>query len=174
MPKLADREIAEELFSTTGAGESEAKDIALLSGGNWNRALQIFENTEEAQQNFMLFRKWLRLCFRPGDYLELNALNSELVKIGRERQKSFLGYALETIHNSVLHNQENSAYVKKSGDELDFSQKFAPYIHAQNQSEIYQLINQAIYHIERNAHAAILFSDLSFKMGALLKTKPAG
>ena len=171
VPKLLDEEIADELFSSTQADEEEAKDIALLAGGNWNLALQTYENAGETQNNFVLFRKWLRLCFRPGNYLELNSLNAELARIGRERQKSFLGYGLETIHNSILHNQGNSAYVKKNGDELDFSKRFAPYINESNQSDIYQMLNQAIYHVERNAHGAILFSDLSFKVSDLLHKK---
>jgi DNA polymerase-3 subunit delta' len=168
--KLRDEEIAAELFATTQADEEEARDIAMLAGGNWNLALETYEHAEETQNNFMLFRKWLRLCFRPGNYLDLHALNGELARIGRERQKSFLNYGLETIHNSILHNQENAGFVNKSGEELDFSQKFAPYINEANQTDIYKLLNEAIYHVERNAHGAILFSDLSFKLGDLLRS----
>lgn len=169
VPRLQDQQIADALFSITQADKQQAGDIALLAGGNWNQAVEIYENAEETQHNFLLFRKWLRLCFRPGNYLELHAINTELARIGRERQKSFLGYGLEIIHNSILHNHSNPDFVKKSGEELDFSEKFAPYINEQNQSIIYQLLNQAIYHIERNAHAGILFSDLSFKLIDLLK-----
>ena len=171
--KLKDEEIAEALYAKTEISENQAKDISLVSNGNWNLALEIFENAEDTQSNFILFRKWLRLCFRPGNYLELNALNGNLAKIGRENQKRFFNYGLESVHSSILHNQNNSQIVKKSGDELDFSQKFAPYINLANQTEIYNLLNESIYHIERNAHAGILFSDLGFKMGTLLKKKPS-
>jgi DNA polymerase-3 subunit delta' len=171
VPKLTDQEIADELFASTQVEEGEAMEIALLANGNWNRALENYEHADETQSNFILFRKWLRLCFRPGNYLELNTLNSEISRMGRERQKSFLGYGLETIHNSILHNQGNTSYVKKRGEELNFSERFAPYINEQNQAAIYQLINEAVYHIERNAHAAILFTDLSLRLGELLKVK---
>ncbi len=173
VPKLSDEEITEELFSSTQAEEEEAKDIALLAGGNWNLAIETYENAKETQNNFIIFRKWLRLCFRPGNYLKLNSLNAELARIGRERQKSFLGYGLETVHNSILHNQGNEKYVKKSGDELEFSKRFAPFINTANQADIYQLLNQAIYHVERNAHGGILFSDLSFRISDLLNKTPA-
>jgi DNA polymerase-3 subunit delta' len=171
VPKLPDQEIADALFTSTQVEEAEAMDIALLANGNWNLALESYEHADETQSNFILFRKWLRLCFQPGNYLKLNSLNGEISRMGRERQKSFLGYGMETIHNSILHNQGNASYVKKRGEELNFSERFAPYIHEQNQAEIYQLMNEAVYHIERNAHAAILFSDLSFKIGELLKVK---
>jgi DNA polymerase-3 subunit delta' len=169
--KLTDDEIIEALYSRTEASEEIAKNIAMVANGNWNMALDIFENAEETQSNFILFRQWLRLCFRPGNYIELNKLNGELARIGRERQKRFLNYGLETIHSSILHNEGNSTKVKKSGEEFEFSQKFAPYINQDNQTEIYHLLNESIYHIERNAHGGILFSDLSFKMGDLLKKK---
>jgi len=79
-----------------------------------------------------------------------------------------LSYGLEVIHNSILHNNSNGNQVRKAGEELDFSKKFAPFINKTNQSEIYKALNQAIYHIERNAHAGILFSDLSFTMVELI------
>lgn len=172
VPKLKDYAIAEALFSKTEASEKEAHDISLTANGNWNLALEVYENAEETQTNFMLFRQWLRLCFRPGNFIELNKLNKELAGLGRERQKSFLNYGLELIHSSLQHNQGNRQIVKKSGEELDFSEKFAPLINTVNQTQIYQLLNESIYHIERNAHAGILFSDLSFKIGGLLKKKP--
>jgi len=171
--KLKDDEIADALFSKTEATEEEAFQLALTANGNWNLALEAYENVEETQTNFLLFRQWLRLCFRPGNFIELNKLNGELARLGRERQKSFLNYALEIIHNSLQHNQGNNQLVKKSGEEFEFSEKFAPYINGTNQTEIYKLLNESIYHIERNVHAAILFSDLSLKIGDLLKKKPA-
>ncbi len=103
-----------------------------------------------------------------ADFIELNKFNSELARIGRERQKSFLRYGLETIHSSIMLNQGHPDSVRKRGEELDFSVKLAPMINDSNQLEVYKLFNEAIYHIERNAHPGILFSDLSFKLTDLL------
>ena len=169
--KLKDHEIAEALFNKTEAREEEAREVAVLSNGSWNAAIDLFENVEETRANFDLLRRWLRLCFNYGNFTELNKLNGELAGLGRERQKRFLGYGLETIHNSLLHNTGNNDRVRKSGEELDFSKRFAPYIHENNRTQIYALLNEAIYHIERNAHAGILFTDLSLKLGTLLKQK---
>jgi DNA polymerase-3 subunit delta' len=167
VPKLTDNDIANQLV-IEGCENSTALDIAILSNGNWNTAKDISNNTEETQSNFIIFRKWLRLCFQPKDYTELIKFNQEISKIGREKQKSFLSYGLEVIHNSILHNNSNGNQIRKAGEELDFSKKFAPFINKTNQSEIYKALNQAIYHIERNAHAGILFSDLSFTMVELI------
>ena len=166
--KLNEKDIRDALVAEKGAGPAQAADIPLISEGNWNLAQEIFENADETQENFLKFRQWLRLCFKPGNYLELNKFNGDLSRIGRENIKHFLAYGLDITHNCMLINSKNSNQVKKSAGELEFLIKFAPYINAVNQTEIYQLLNEAIYHIERNAHPGILFSDLSFKLGSML------
>ncbi len=161
--RLTDDDISNEL-KKTGIDKDLADDISVLSNGNWNHALEIKENAGNNQFNFITFRKWLRLCFQPKDYSELIKFNQEMAKVGREKQKSFLNYGLEVIHNSILQNNSNGNIIKKSGEELDFTQKFAQFINKANQKEMYLAFNQAIYHIERNAHAGILYSDMSFKL----------
>ncbi len=165
---LKDEEIATALTDRKGVGQQEAAQFSLLAKGSWNQAVDLLENAEELQSNFIRFRQWLRLCFRPKDYLELNKFNSELGRMGREKQKRFLQYGLEVVHNSIMLNQKHGNTVRKSGEELDFSVKLAPLVNEANQREIYRLCNEAIYHIERNAHGGILFTDLSFKLLDLL------
>jgi len=104
----------------------------------------------------------------PKTYKELFAFNQELVRIGREKQKSFLNYGLIVVHNSIMVNGSQVHAVKSVGEELDFTKSFAPFINIANQEDIYKLLNEAIYHIERNAHAGILFTDLSLKLVRLL------
>ncbi|MCF6341433.1 MAG: DNA polymerase III subunit delta [Bacteroidales bacterium] len=168
IPPLKDREIAAELMRQKGIGENKADQMATLATGNWNQAVNLLEHAEDSQANFIRFRQWLRLCFRPKNYVELNKFNGELGRMGREKQKRFLQYGLEVVHSSILLNQGNEKMLKKNGEELDFSIKFAPLVNTANQLEIYHLFNEAIYHIERNAHGGILFSDLSFKLHDLL------
>lgn len=167
--RLGEDEIKKALIEKKGLGDEMAAEIALLAEGNWNLAIEILENREETEENFVRFRDWMRLCFRPGNFLELNHFNTEIAKTGRESIKRFLSYGLDLIHNCMLYNSGNNGKIKKTEQEIDFLQKFAPFINAVNQAEIYGLLNESIYHIERNAHAGILFSDLSLKMGEQLQ-----
>jgi len=167
VPKLTDDEVQQWLV----AHQTEptlAHSAALQSHGNINAALDIVNNADDALANFVLYRQWLRLCFKPGNYTQLHKFNQDLVKLGREKQKNFLKYALEAMHNSLSLNHDNDQWVKSTGEELTFAQNFAPYINPANQLQMYELINEAIYHIERNAHAGILFSDLSFQLVDLM------
>ncbi len=52
--------------------------------------------------------------------------------------------------------------------EAKFIQGFSPFINDKNLIELQQLLNDAIYHIERNAKADLLFIDLSIKISRLL------
>ena len=49
--------------------------------------------------------------------------------------------------------------------------RFAPFIHRNNAEEFANEINKAHYNLERNAHARILFTDLSFSMHRILQVK---
>ncbi len=167
VPRISNKNIAKEL-TKIGVPIPEADDIASISNGNWNLALELHENAGDTMSNFLYFRKWLRLCFQPKDYSELLKFNQEMSKLGREKQKSFLNYGMEVIHNSILNNSNNGNKVKKAGEELEFTQKFSQFINEANQKDLYSVFNESIYHIERNAHSGILYSDLSFKIVDLI------
>ncbi len=169
VPKISTKDIQDALMSKMEINAEKAADIAMLSLGNWNLAQNLIENSEEVQANFIAFRKWLRYCFRPGDYIDINKFNSDIARTGREKQKGFLNYGLDMVHQCMLHNEYQDELVLKNGEERDFSAKLAPFINASNQLEIYKLLNEAVYHIERNANPTILFTDLSFKLIDLLR-----
>jgi DNA polymerase-3 subunit delta' len=164
VPKIGNGDMKQALRERLELEESRADEITLMSSGNWNLAEDLADNSEEVKANFITFRQWLRYCFKPDDYLGLNKFISELGRLGREKQKAMLNYGLDMVHLCMLHNQDHHNLVVKSGEELDFSKKLAPFITTENQEEIYKLLNEAVYHIERNAHPGILFSDLSFRL----------
>ncbi len=171
VPKLKDTEIEDALleqFSEKLTGE-KAREPASLSQGNWNLALELIEQADENEYNFVKFRDWMRLCFRGNDYLALHGLIQELSRLGREKQKYFLKYGLQVIHNSLLINGKQEIQVVVRANEKEYLQKFAPFVNASNQKQMYELLNEAVYHVERNAHPGILFTDLSFKFTALMQ-----
>jgi DNA polymerase-3 subunit delta' len=167
VPKLTEPDVLQWLTGQD-VDSAMAQSIAHQANGNLNAAIDMQGSADEAQSNFILLRQWLRLCFKPGNFVPLHQFNQEMAKLGRERQKSFLKCALESVHNSLSINNGNIQWVKSAGEELTFAQNFAPYINTANHLEIYKMINQAIYHIERNAHAGILFTDLSFQLVELM------
>jgi len=117
---------------------------------------------------FVTFRQWMRDCFG-GKMMELIKFSSEISKSGREKQKSFLSYSLRTIGFCASMNYLWKIPDGMEGEELKFIREFSPFIKSDILSEFNTLLNDAIYHIERNAHPATLFLDLSLKIVRLFK-----
>ena len=63
-------------------------------------------------------------------------------------------------------------FLEPSTEKFDL-EKFAPFVHSGNILEINKELNEAIYHIERNANAKIVLLDLSIKLTRLLHQKEA-
>ena len=117
---------------------------------------------EEETIHFTVFRTWMRNCYT-GKVAELIAFASEIAKTGREKEKSFLIYALKIIGYCASMNYGQKLPPGVDGEELKFIRDFSPFITSAKLVEFNSLLNDAIYHIERNAHGATLFLDLSLK-----------
>ena len=171
VPRLGDAEIEQALLERfpEKLTREKAWESAALSQGSWNLAMELANRADENEYNFVKFREWMRLCFRGNDYLALSAIIQELSRLGREKQKGFLKYGLQVMHDSLVINGQQKLPTVAGSAEKDYLQKFAPFVNNANQKEMYALLNEAVYHVERNAHPGILFADLSFKLTDLMQ-----
>jgi DNA polymerase-3 subunit delta' len=69
-------------------------------------------------------------------------------------------------------NANELVYAKIHVEGFDLK-KFAPFVHENNIVAITQELEEAIFHVERNGNAKIIFTDLSIKLTRLLHTKAA-
>lgn len=114
-----------------------------------------------------LFVDWLRMLFK----LKMNTLSEHVDRLsvmGRERQKIFLGYALEVMRGCFLNSVAGLPVKLESGDEK-FDAAFPRMIGTGNIEMIEQSLEEAMYAIERNANPKITFMKLSFNMSRGLK-----
>jgi len=171
VPKLKNVEIEVALFERfpEKLTAEKVRESASLAQGNWNLALELTSQADENEHNFVKFRDWMRLCFRGNDFVALSGTIQELSRMGREKQKGFLKYGLQVIHNSLMINGRQEMPIVVRASEKDYLRKFAPYVNSANQKQMYELLNEAVYHVERNAHPGILFADLSFKLTELMQ-----
>jgi DNA polymerase-3 subunit delta' len=170
IPKLKDEVLVKALMEKKDCSSTNAKRIVNLSEGNYHKALANLESDEDEKENFSLFRDWMRVCYQ-RDVIKAVKFSGEVSKIGREKQKSFLNYALRTSRNGILLNLNQESLVKLENEELDFMKKFSPFINPANIQEFSTTFNEALFHIERNANPSILFLDLSLKLMRLLRLK---
>ena len=170
IPALDTASIEMALQQRFGCDPQQAHDAAMVSEGNWMVASQSFKDFEDHKFFFTTFQQWMRLCFRAA-YSELIDFSSNIKTIGREKQKELLDYGLRIIRNSLLFNNNLAEIVMLPDDEKTFNSKFAPFVNPANLAQIAELFDEAIRHIERNGNAQIVFTDVGFKMVALLKKK---
>ncbi len=154
--------------------EEDAKNIAVLSDGDYIAAKNIIATSSVEDAFYDLFTAWMRFAFKAA-VPELITWSEEIAKTsyGREKQKQFLNYCLHIFRESLINNYGTSSLARRNLQENKFLTKFAPYIHGANCMAIIELFNDAIFHIERNANPKILFLDVSLKLTKLLKvTQP--
>ena len=131
-------------------------------------ALQYLQE-DELQTHYNAFRNWMLACYR-HNIGELYSFVDEHSKSTRENLKSFLQYGLIIFRYCYEIHLINDPDIRLEGKELEFVKNFSKYVHPGNTNELYQLLNEAIFHIERNANTSILLMDLSLKISSLLLT----
>ncbi len=172
--RLTDEEIADYLIKNKGLTENQAYRISLSSNGNLHDALHSLESiTSEFEAYFV---QWVRNAFMaaktPSVLRNLVSWSHEISGWSREQQKQFLSYCIEIFRQALLKNYhaDNLVYMKLSAEGFNWD-RFAPFIHGANIEEILKELNDASYHIERNANAKIVLLDLSIKLTRYLHKK---
>lgn len=168
IPRLTDNDLATAMKSDFTDAESEIQWAIPLSDGNLTRAYKIMKEDEDESYLVKNFIRWMRVCY-PYKIVEIHEFVSEISRIGRERQKSFLAYSTRVIRNGMLLHYRIPQLARLNQEEQDFLAKFQPFITHANIHRIIRVLEEAQYHIERNANPGILFMDVSLHLHTLLK-----
>ena len=169
VPRLKDENISDFLEKKFKIEPSTANNIAKISKGNLNKAINTHLDAGISEMNRSLFVNWMRLCYSRNIADTIDWVN-EFSKIGREQIKDFIIYSLEMYRQCIMGNY-NMEIEGVSESEKNFLEKFKPFVSHQNISEINSIMNDAYYHMERNANPKILMLDVSIKLYKLLRTK---
>lgn len=172
IPKISDADMIDKIKSSYNYSDEEIKNAVYLADGNFKSTLKNLEESEIENLNFENFQKWMRLCFTK-DLIKLNLFVTEISALNREQLKSFMQYALRITRNCLLINYNGIENVKLSNNEKTFLLKFSPFINSANGIQFTEEFEKALFHIERNAYAPLLFMDLSLTVSKLLKISPS-
>jgi len=169
IPKFSNQTLIHELVSKFDVTEINAKKIIAQSNGNYIKAINLIGEDQEEIFYFNTFREWMRICFNIN-MAQLADFTNNISTIGREKQKRLFQYSLNIIHEIISQKFQKVSVTKSNEEENTFISKFSAFIHLNNMPLIYDELNKAMYHIERNANPKILFTDLSFTINKLLKS----
>ena len=138
--------------------------------------MQKLENEGVVHENGKDFAGWVRLAFKvmhsKQAVSDLVAYSEKIAKKSREDQKAFLKESLSIFRKSLLYNYAVDTSDLELGEGF-YVAKFAPYVHENNISEIYDELQLAYNNIERNGNSKIVFLDTSIKLTRLLHIKPS-
>lgn len=169
-PRLKEDEIAKYLETQKGISHDDGITVAHLAEGNLAKALSLVEQQDMANFNFDNFVTWMRLCYQRNIAKTIDWVD-EIASYGRENQKNFIKFCLHMFRQSIVGHYTHNELVILTKDQDNFLKKFAPFINNKNIVGLSESLNDAYYHIERNANPKILFLDVSLKLFALLKLK---
>ena len=173
---VSDQQIAQNLQSKFAIEPAESLKIAHQAQGNFNKALQLVTNTLDTNPFDEWFVSWVRTSFRArgnaAAIIDLITWSETIATLGREAQKKFLNHCIDLFRQALLLNYQTKqlVFMQPNVDDFDL-QKLAPFVNGNNIELIFNELSDAIYHIERNANAKIVLTDLSIKLTRLIHQK---
>jgi DNA polymerase-3 subunit delta' len=168
--RINDADIISGLMKEKAMSEADARYIARLADGNYHAALNLASSELPEKSAEELFIEWMRLCFQPMKALpKLYKWVDEMSKSGREAQKQFLLSSIHIIRECLMVNVGEEQLVKLDERQYEQLKLFMPFVQDHNVHAMIKDLNDAVYHIERNANPRILFLDLSFRLSSMLK-----
>ncbi|PIB36919.1 DNA polymerase III subunit delta [Reichenbachiella sp. 5M10] len=168
VPSFDDADVAQYLTHHLSMDADKAQKLAVLAEGSIKAAL---ENVDSAEDDaHVLFRDWMRQCWTK-DYTSINQANDLFFKMNKTTQKLFLQYAINMIRHSLVSQYMVDEKLKLNNEEQGFVTNFGKALTTDKLESISKELNQAAYHLDRNANVRILFMDLSLTIGRIMTAK---
>jgi len=175
IPGLTPAAIKTALMERENINENEAIQLSLICDGNYREALEQMAHKEDNWETQL--RDWLNTIVKTGPAEQVKWIE-EISKLGREKQKQFLRYFSHLLEQAVrlrfmgeAANDKLLADNEKQNTINDFALRFNKLCNVHQQEAIVNELDKAIYHIERNANAKILFHALTIKIYHIISNK---
>ena len=144
----------------------KARQTAAIAQGNYREALQLLQNASEDWQT--LLREWLNVTLKAGPGGQVKWVE-EISRLGREKQKQFILYFIHLLQQSIRLRFNDRYAVSIAETEKDFALRLNKIASVNHQQAVIEELNKAVYYIERNANAKILFHALTIKLYHVIK-----
>ncbi len=167
---FSQEEIADEL-QKEGVEETRASHMARLSAGNLKLARRLASEGEE--DGAALFKDWMRLCYSE-DYGQMVQWADEFHKMPKISQQSFFRFGLTLMRETLISHYGDSHLIKMPEEEKEFVRNFSQVVTPEKIEPLTSLVEEASYHVTRNASSKMVFLDLSITVSRLLKGKLNG
>jgi DNA polymerase-3 subunit delta' len=170
IPAISSVDLSAHLEQTAGMDPARASAIAAIANGNLVRAMELAREDDSTTVHLDRFTKLMRTAYA-RDIQSIVTWSEETAALGRERQKSFLSYALRMIRENFIMNFNGKEHrlVYLTEPEDDFSLKFHPFINEKNIHALNREFNLAFAHVESNGNTKMIFLDLALRTMRLIR-----
>lgn len=168
---LAASALTQALIERKNIDQQQAQRIATLAEGSYRTALQL---TQHNTTDFLTYlREWMNAIFL-GNALKMQKWidHTAGAKTGRETQKQFLRYFINLLEYALRLQHLAPEQVQMAEDEKEFIMRLNKRADFFQLKEIIRLLDDACYHIERNANSKILFHALSIQLQYIFAKQP--
>lgn len=167
IPSLENEAVKSALIEGYDIDPVKASQIAAVSEGNYREALQLLQNPEEDLQSQV--RDWLNIIVKNNVNSQLKWIE-EISRIGREKQKTFLKYFIHLLEQAIRSTYLSEESLKKIPEkDLDFSIRLNKICSFEAQQSMVEELEKAVYFVERNAYAKLLFHSLTIRFFHIIK-----
>jgi DNA polymerase-3 subunit delta' len=161
-------EIEESLITRANTAPEIAKQLAVITEGNYREALNLLQHADEDWQ--ALLRDWLKYIVR-SMLAEQNKWIEEVSKLGREKQKQLLRYFNHIIEQAIRIKIIGADNIALSPTEKDFAIRMNKIATISQMKAIIEETDKTAYYIERNANGKMLFHALTIKLYHIIQNK---
>lgn len=169
VPRFGDDEIYNYLKENFAAEEDQLKSAVFQAQGDLNMAIRLIKTHNASSEFEELFVQWVREAFqvkkKPEMLKNIITWARNIATWNREKQKHFLDYCAEMFRLAMIQNYNVELLVYRKINISKFNwEGFSKFIHGANIEEILEEISAADYHLQRNANARIVWTDMGIKL----------
>lgn len=165
------QDIADALIRKAGAEARQAAQIGQMADGSYTEALQLMAHME----NDLLpsVRSWFNVIFT-NNGIGIVQFSEEWSKAGREKIRNLFSYTLHLLEGAVRVSYLPQAITAYPAEEGQFIQRLASRrLSLDSLQKMMELINDASYYIERNAHTKSVLLSCCIKLKDATGAVPA-
>lgn len=165
---FTDEEVATYLRQHLNLDETTARRVAYLADGNLAEALNLSKQETHSTDQHTWFADWMRTCYRQ-DLIALVKQADQFDSFSKEKQKGLLDYSIRLYRDLFLWQQGAGALLRLPDDEMAFVKNFVKVLTVEHIERIVSDLNEAAYHLERNARAKMIMLDMSLTFSRLIR-----
>ncbi len=157
VPPHTMEDVQEYLTLKMKVDANRALQVAKIAQGKIGSGLKHLQN--EGEVAYGLFRDWMLACWN-RDFTRLVKSSENFAKTGKASQREFLMFSLSIIRNAVLKTAGNQMMTLNEEEDV-FITKYAEKLGIEKLQTMYELLNESLLHLERNANPRITHLNLS-------------